>query len=162
MLKAWEKALGAPENNAASPNAVAPAWSTDCHWGQRYLAAMSTKQILALSTVAGVLYLAFAFGLMAAFPRAEVGYDTAVAGRVTGIFLRKDRHTFFLNGQRTPRYDFDGFRRGPANGTQTLPPLAGPSLGQYLHCGDFIRKSARTAELTVQRGDSLTHWTCMP
>jgi hypothetical protein len=117
---------------------------------------MSTNRILALGAVALVLYLSFYFGLQAAFPCTEVGYNTAIAGRISGTFQRKRARTFFLDGQRTPRYDFDAFA-----------PAAGPTpeenpLSQYLRKGDLVRKPGRAAVLTVQRGDSLSQWVCAP
>ena len=119
---------------------------------------MSPNRILALGAAALLLYLGFSYGLHTAFPRAEVGYDTALAGRVTRTFLSKGRHSFFLNGRGAPRYDFDAFSRAPAGPER---PEATP-LSQYLRKGDLIRKQGHAAVLTVQRGDSLTRWVCAP
>jgi hypothetical protein len=123
---------------------------------------MSTPRILALGAVALVLYLGFFFGLQAAFPRTEVGYDTALAGRITGTFERKGQRTFFLNGQRTPRYDFDAFVPTHAAGERQPSSATEHSLSQYLRKGDQIRKSGRAGMLTVQRGDGFTEWVCAP
>ncbi len=117
---------------------------------------MSPNRILLLGALALVLYLGFIFGLRAAFPRAEVGYDTALTGRITGTFEQKGQRTFFLNGERALRYDFDAFTPAVTDG----PFSATYSLGQYLRKGDRVRKPGRAAELTVQRGDSLSRWKC--
>jgi hypothetical protein len=121
---------------------------------------MSTNRILGLGTVALLLYLGFSLGLQVAFPQAEVGYDTALAGRVTGTFQRKSQRTFFLNGKRTPRYDFDAFTLASGAAPRGTEPPEDRSLSQYLRKGDLVRKRGRAAVLTVQRGDSLTEWVC--
>ncbi|MFD2720441.1 hypothetical protein ACFST9_17075 [Hymenobacter monticola] len=122
---------------------------------------MSTNRILAFGAVALLLYLGFAYGLRAAFPCTEVGYNVALTGRITGVVEIKGQRTFFLNGQRARRYDFDAF--GPAAGLHRANPTPEDgSLSRYLRKGDLIRKPGRAVELTVQRGDSLTRWGCAP
>ena len=127
--------------------------------GRCYLAGMSTTRILALGAAALLLYLAFSYGLRTAFPRTEVGYATALTGRVTGAMRSKDQRSFFLDGRAAPRYDFDAFAPVPSAGQA---PADGTRLGQYLRTGDLVRKPGRATGLTVQRGDSLTHWMCTP
>ncbi|MBO2012322.1 hypothetical protein [Hymenobacter negativus] len=126
---------------------------------------MSTNRILALGAVALMLYLGFFYGLRAAFPRAEVGYDTALTGRITGTFMSKRQRTFFLNGQKSPRYDFDAFALMTTTAGQLhagYEQREGKQLSQYLRVGDVVRKPAHGIALTVQRGDSLTQWVCAP
>lgn len=121
---------------------------------------MSTTRILTLGAVALLLYFAVFYGSRALFPRTDVGYDTPVAGRVTGYFAIKSQRSFFLNGNTKTRYGFDAFTSArPAAGPASP---AGPELSGYLRKGDYLRKAARAAALTVQRGDSLSRWTCAP
>ena len=118
---------------------------------------MSTTRILTLGAVALLLYFAIFYGSRVFFPRTDVGYDTPVTGRVTGYFAINSQRSFFLNGNTKTRYDFDAFTSArPAAGP------AGPELSGYLRKGDYLRKAARAAALTVQRGDSLSRWTCAP
>ena len=124
-----------------------------------YLAGMSPNRILLLGALALLLYLSFSYGLRTFFPRLAVEYDTALTGRVTGTFQVRSEYTFFLNSQKTPRYDFDAFAPVPRAG-QEQPE--GTRLGQYLREGDFVRKPGHATMLTVQRGDSLTQWVCPP
>jgi hypothetical protein len=118
---------------------------------------MSTNRILALGAVALLIYLSFYYGLRAAFPRTEVGYETALAGRVSGTFESKRQYSFFLNGQKAPRYDFDAFSFVLAAGQQQPEDN---QLSHYLRVGDVVRKPGHATLLTVQRGDSLTRWVC--
>ena len=118
---------------------------------------MSTTRILTLGAVALLLYFAIFYGSRVFFPRTDVGYDTPVAGRVTGYFAIKSQRSFFLNGNPKTRYGFDAFTSArPA----ASPP--GPDLSDYLRKGDYLRKAARAAALTVQRGNNLSRWTCTP
>lgn len=121
---------------------------------------MSTTRILTLGAVALLLYFAVLYGSRALFPRTVVGYDTPVAGRVTGYFAINSQRSFFLNGNTKTRYDFDAFTSARPAAGPTRPP--GIDLSGYLRKGDYLRKAARAAALTVQRGDSLSRWTCAP
>jgi hypothetical protein len=122
---------------------------------------MSTNRILAFGAVALLLYLSFSYGLRAAFPFTEVGCNTALTGRITGAVEINRRRTFFLNGQRTLRYDFSAFAPATGPGRADGAPEDN-SLNRYLRKGDVVRKPGRAALLTVQRGDSITRWVCAP
>jgi hypothetical protein len=127
---------------------------------------MSTKRIVGLGFLALLLYFAFLFGLRAAFPRTAVGYDTPVTGRVSGYFLSQRQRSFYLNGLTTTRYNFDSFAPvRPAEAPAVAkgnPEESRSRLDGYLRKGDYIRKAAHAATLTVHRGDSLTLWAFSP
>ena len=120
---------------------------------------MSTKLILALGAVALLVYTGASYGLRHRFPRLEVGTDTALEGRVSAVFHVQSTHFFFLNDQKTTRYDFDVFALAP-----NQEPLRrnSTSLGEYLHVGDSISKRPHSVELTVRRGKRLSRWVCPP
>ena len=120
---------------------------------------MSTTRILTLGAVALLLYLAASYAVRAVFPRTEVGYETALAGRISGTFESRHQRSFFLNGHTAPRYDFDAFARVSSVGQQAP---ADNHLDRYLRKGDFIQKPGNSFVLTVQRGDGITQWTCAP
>ena len=132
---------------------------------------MSPTRILLLGAATLLLYLAFRFAfpyaLRAVFARLDVGYDTAVAGRVTGHWQSQQEHGFFLDGQHRPSYDFRAFVPAP---TAAQHPPGGPAtpdenrvdLDRYLHKGDFLRKPAHSRTLTVRRGESLSQWVYAP
>lgn len=120
---------------------------------------MSTKFILALGVLALLAYFGVSYGLRQRFPRLEVAADTALKGRVSGVFRVSESHFFFLNDQTTPRYDFEAF--APAPGQKPFRRDSS-SLNQYLHVGDSIVKRPDSAELTVWRGKKLSRWVYRP
>ncbi|MDO7845311.1 hypothetical protein Q5H92_03005 [Hymenobacter sp. M29] len=120
---------------------------------------MSTKLILALGVVALLAYFGVSYGLRQRFPRLEVATDTALKGRISGVFHVQKSHFFFLNGQTDTRYDFGAFAPSP---DQAPFQQDSSSLNQYLHVGDSISKRAHSVELTVRRGQRLSRWVCPP
>ena len=126
---------------------------------------MSPKYIFALGTVALLLFIAVTYGLRAAYPRIVVEYRTSVTGRVTGSFQTKGYHTFFLNGKTNARHDVDAFTpvepaAEPPRTERRAGQGSGTDLGDFLRKGDYLRKSAYSTELTVQRGERIFHWAC--
>ncbi|MBH8570745.1 hypothetical protein KB206_17765 [Microvirga sp. STS02] len=119
---------------------------------------MSTKITLALGVVALFAYIGVSYGIRQRFPLTEVAADTALKGRVSGVFQVQSTHFFFLNDKTTTRYDFDDF--APVPGQELLRQDG--SLGEYLHVGDSISKRPHSVELTVQRGERLSRWVCPP
>lgn len=119
---------------------------------------MSTNRILALGAAALILYLGFKYGLRAAFPRIEVGFETGVTGRVTGTLQIRNQYSFFLNGRARTRYSFGSFVLVGRAASQVAASAV--SLDDYLQKADYVHKQARTTELTVQRGESITRWAC--
>ena len=84
----------------------------------------------------------------------------ASPGTSPSIFAINSQRSFFLNGNTKTRYGFDAFTSARPAADSAGP--AGPELSGYLRKGDYLRKAARAAALTVQRGDSLSRWSCAP
>lgn len=95
-------------------------------------------------------------------PPLLVGYSTAVRGRITGSQVSRQHHLYYLDGHTEPRYDFNGFEQPLTLAQQHLEEEAQHALGlgQQLETGDFVSKAANSSSLTVQRGDSTSHWFC--
>jgi hypothetical protein len=95
-------------------------------------------------------------------PRIVVLYSTAVQGRITGSYVNRQYHLYYLDGDAKQYYDFNAFG-------QTLTPTQEQlsqeeqnmlGLGQRLETGDIVSKAANSTTLLVQRGDSTSRWFC--
>ena len=133
---------------------------------------MSTKDILKLAVIAVAFYFAAPYLLRAVFaifhkPVVDVGYSTPVAGHITGFYMNRQYYLYYLDGNEKTQYDFNAFGQALVSAEAhkkglTQEELDGPGLGAYLKKGDRVSKAANSTELTVQRGDSLSHWACSP
>ena len=133
---------------------------------------MSAKDILKLAVIIVGFYLAAPYLLRAVFavfhkPVVDVGYLTPVAGRITGFYMNRQYYLYYFDNDEGKQYDFNGFGRSLASAEAhknglSKQELDGPGLGVFLRKGDFVRKAANSTELTVQRGDSISHWACSP
>lgn len=95
-------------------------------------------------------------------PRIVVEYPTALQGRITGSYVNRQYHLYYLDGNTERYYDFNGFGQ-PLTPIQERLPLEEQNtlgLGQRLETGDIVSKAANSTLLTVQRGDSTSRWFC--
>ena len=133
---------------------------------------MSAKDLLKIATVIVLFYFAAPYLLRAALwlfqkPMVAVGYETAVAGHVTGYEMNRQYYLYYLNDDKKAQYDFNAFGASSASVEAhklglTRQELDSPGLGTYLKKGDRVNKVAQSTELTVHRGDTITHWACSP
>lgn len=123
---------------------------------------MHFKEIVRIVLLLGLFFLVipYLFRLFGT-PVVEVGYDTAVAGKVTGNYMNRQYYVHYLNDNTKKQYDFNRF-------LPTSPLLTGlsqeeinqQSLGHYLRNGDLISKTANDVTLIVQRAGSTSQWVC--
>ena len=95
---------------------------------------------------------------------------TAVQGQVSKCYVNRQHFHWYLDGQKV-RYDFWDFTAGDA-ATRQLQARIGRqnqgneyyynTLAYYLRVGDVLSKPANSPLLRLQRGDSVTVWTCAP
>ena len=95
-------------------------------------------------------------------PRIVVVYPTAVHGRITGSYVNRQYHLYYLDGNTERYYDFNAFGQPLTPAQERLTPEGQDrlGLGQHLETGDLVSKAANSTVLTVQRGDSTSRWFC--
>ncbi len=95
--------------------------------------------------------------------RILITYTTSVAGRVTGSYVNRQHHLFYLDGNTGSYYDFNAFvpaTAAPQSDTLSQDQVNALVLGAYLQIGDRVTKPANSTSLSIQRGDSITQWKC--
>jgi hypothetical protein len=95
-------------------------------------------------------------------PRIVVLYPTAVKGRITGSYVNRQYHLYYLDGDTKQYYDFNAFGQPltPAQEQLSQEEQNRLGLGQSLEAGDILSKAANSTILLVQRGDSTSRWFC--
>lgn len=92
----------------------------------------------------------------------EVNTATAVEGRVTGRDVNNHNFLWLLNGGQV-RYDFgafDGANAFTRAEQAKIPAQNGTGLRYYLEIGDVLHKPANSPILRVERGTTVTLWSC--
>lgn len=97
------------------------------------------------------------------FPPVRVAYAQAVAGRITAVSKNRQYYLQQLDGRTYRDYDFNAFV--PAGSTVDRDRLSQDAendlvLGTHLVAGDYVRKAANSAVLTVQHGGQTSTWRC--
>lgn len=95
------------------------------------------------------------------YPRIDVTADTVLDAHVTGIYRSRDLRMHYLDGDTKSFYDFNGFGLAltPAEKqARHIDDWNTPSLSHYLQVGDYLTKAAHSPDLTVTRGQTVTHW----
>ncbi len=129
---------------------------------------MSFKDVLKLLALAAVFF-AVAPYLLNGINRLRypgttyVSYATALAGHISGGRTNRQYTLNYLDDNEKQYYDFNGFVPD-----SVAPEMVGLSqddknrlmLGAHLRQGDYVSKAANSTKLTVQRGNSITHWVC--
>jgi hypothetical protein len=94
--------------------------------------------------------------------RLVVLYPAAVQGRITGSYVNRQYHLYYLNGDTKQYYDFNAFGQPltPAQAQLSQEEQHTLGLGQRLETGDIVSKAANSTTLLVQRGDSTSRWFC--
>ena len=129
---------------------------------------MSIKDILKLVAILVVFYLLAPYllaGINKLFinPRVEVAYATRVVGHITASSMNRQYYLYTLDNDTKTSYDFNAFvpaSASPRTGNLSQEEVNKLILGTQLCIGDYVSKAANSAELTVRRGESLTHWIC--
>ena len=95
-------------------------------------------------------------------PLVSVEYATAVQGRITGSEVSRQHYLYYVDSSAGQRYDFNAFIQPLTPAQQQMDEEAQHALGlgQRLKTGDIVSKSTNSTVLTVQRGDSTSHWFC--
>ena len=95
-------------------------------------------------------------------PQTNVEYSTAVQGRITGSYVSRQYHRYYLDGNTERYYDFNAFTQPltPAQKLMAEETQHSLGLGQQLEPGDVVSKAANSTLLMVQRGDSTSRWFC--
>lgn len=91
-----------------------------------------------------------------------IAYADALEGRITGLEIKRQYHTYYLDNKTEQPYSFNAFmpRLTAAQQQLSLGDKIDLNLGQHLAVGDYVRKQANSTVLTVQRGDSSSRWFC--
>ena len=95
------------------------------------------------------------------YPRTEVSAATALSAHITGSYVNRGYHLYYLDGNQQQYYDFNAFEQDltPERRQQLhLDEWNTPVLGRYLQTGDLVVKAANSPRLTVTRGSTVTHW----
>jgi hypothetical protein len=97
------------------------------------------------------------------FPPMRIAYAQAVAGRITAVSMNRQYYLQQLDGHTYRYYDFNAFV--PALSTVDRDSLSQDAendlvLGTHLVVGDYVRKAANSAVLTVQHGEHTSTWRC--
>jgi hypothetical protein len=132
----------------------------------------SAKSIIKIIGIIILFYFAAPYLLRAIFrffhkPQVEVLYETPVAGYITGYYVNRQYYLYYLDGNEKTYYDFNAFAPSLSSPEAhkiglTKQELDSPGLGAYLKKGDHVSKQAHSTDLTVKRGNEITHWVCSP
>ena len=90
-----------------------------------------------------------------------VAYADALQGRITGVEVERQYHTYYLDNNTERKYSFNAFDQPLTPAQQQLGLKSiDLHLGLRLKVGDYISKQPNSTVLTVQRGDSTSRWFC--
>lgn len=95
-------------------------------------------------------------------PYKVLAYADALQGRITGVEIERQYHTYYLDNDTEHKYSFNAFDQPltPAQQQLSLGNRIDLNLGLHLKVGDYLSKQANSRLLTVQRGDSTSRWFC--
>ena len=131
---------------------------------------MKTLKALLFAVLQAALFFGF-FPLLSRLTDGElvqVGVATAVSGRVSKCDVNRQHFRWYLARQK-PRYDFWDFTAGDSATARMQARIQRQNqdneyyyntLAYYLSVGDSLSKVANSPLVRVQRGDSVTVWSC--
>jgi hypothetical protein len=94
-------------------------------------------------------------------PFKGLAYADALQGRITGVEIERQYHTYYLDNNTERKYSFNAFDQPLSLAQQQLGLKSiDLHLGLRLKVGDYLSKQANSKVLTVQRGDSTSRWFC--
>lgn len=91
-----------------------------------------------------------------------IEYADSIRGRITGVKIERQYHTYYLDNDTERQYSFNAFMP-PLTPTQqqlSLEDKIDLNLGQQLEVGDYVIKQSNSTVITVQRGDGTSRWFC--
>ena len=91
-----------------------------------------------------------------------IEYSDAIKGRITGVKIERQYHTYHLDNDTERLYSFNAFMPPltPAQQQLSVGDKIDLNLGQQLEVGNYVAKQPNSTLLTVQRGDSTSRWFC--
>jgi hypothetical protein len=90
-----------------------------------------------------------------------IEYSDAIQGRITGVEIERQYHTYYLDNNTERKYSFNAFDQPLTPAQQQLGLKSiDLHLGLRLKVGDYVSKQPNSTVITVQRGDSTSRWFC--
>jgi hypothetical protein len=90
-----------------------------------------------------------------------IEYADAIQGRITGVEIERQYHTYYLDNNTERKYSFNAFDQPLTLAQQQLGLKSiDLHLGLRLKVGDYVSKQPNSTVITVQRGDSTSRWFC--
>lgn len=135
-----------------------------------FFSAMTTKDWLKIGAFLLVFCAAAPYLLKLRFwlfstPQVVVDWTMPLSGYITGSYVNRQHHSFYLDGNTKTYYDFNAFVPAaayPQPDTLSQDDVNNLVLGAYLTDGDHVSKPARSNKLLVRRGNGSTQWLCPP